>query len=262
MPLLEGERHRLWIRLLASLAVATLWVPLHGEAADRRPEDTSFKSVKPIYDYIQGTFSGEDLHLVQGTTVIRAGKAQATGVVDLEYRNSTWRLSDTVRLEFDGAVMDAQSAIAVFENGQLKTIEVQPAPAADAPTLPSPVHLEFDGAILDAHSALVNLVGNRIRTVRIQGSRGEPARFSHQFRNTSKRAHGRSATIDYDAPGRFVRFSGGTKFSYGTIESETEDAVIYSLASGTFEAEGETTTTIPREELVRPPRTPDRATAQ
>src|SRR4051812_44276395 len=69
--------------------------------------------------------------VTQGSTLLTAQKGQRSST-DGGNENSTWVFTGNVHLEFDGAVLDAQAATAVFVNNQLRSVDVQ----STAPQLP------------------------------------------------------------------------------------------------------------------------------
>ncbi len=80
-------------------------------------------------NFKNGTMSLRNMELRQGTgTFITATEGAATGVSENK-DNSIWTLKGVVHIEFDGAVLDADNAIAVFANGRLKSVDVKGSPA-------------------------------------------------------------------------------------------------------------------------------------
>jgi lipopolysaccharide transport protein LptA len=129
------------------------------------------------------------------------------------------------------------------------------------------VHIEFRDAILDAESAQMVFRGEELLSVQVKGSQ---ARFSHQFRQSGRRIHGRADAIDFDGRSGKVRFSGNTWYTDGRHEFST-DLVIYDIDDGSVADDGDTRTRVQgviRPDLeqdrqrVPPPRIPDRSTAQ
>jgi lipopolysaccharide transport protein LptA len=172
-----------------------------------------------------GTLESCDVILRQGAqTVIRAKNAAARGLSSEGLENTEWQ----------------------FSNG---------------------VHIEFDDAVLDADSATVLFADNRLKEVHVKGSKSEPARFSHQVKDTPRRNQGRAATIDYAAADSMLRLAGGTWYTDGRNEVNTA-SLIYSMNDGSFSnATGPNESdrvriTIRPDKRVPPPRTPDRATSQ
>lgn len=172
-----------------------------------------------------GTLESCDVVLRQGPgTVIQAKNAKATGLSSTGLEDGEWQ----------------------FSNG---------------------VHIEFDNAVLDADSARVVFADNRLKEVHVKGASAEPARFSHQVKDTPRRNQGRAATIDYDAAAATLRLAGGTWYSDGRNEVNTA-SLIYNMDDGSFSnATGPSESdrvriTIRPDKRVPPPRTPDRATSQ
>ncbi|MFO7325158.1 MAG: LptA/OstA family protein [Pseudomonadota bacterium] len=134
------------------------------------------------------------------------------------------------------------------------------------------VHLEFRGATLDADAAVMQFRGDRLLTVEVTGSR---AKFSHQPEGRTRRIDGEADTILFDTTTGIVRLSGSPFLTDGRADlRETE--LNYDINRGVvtddrdpgtrgegiirFErrADGEDAA----EQLVPPPRTPDRETAR
>jgi putative transposon-encoded protein len=61
--------------------------------------------------------------------LIKATRAQASGLVDFDYDNSHWVLSGKVHIEYEEFVMDAGSATVVFVDGLIRSIDVHGTPA-------------------------------------------------------------------------------------------------------------------------------------
>ncbi len=162
-----------------------------------------------------------------------------------------------MHLELDGAILEAQAATVVFADGRLRSAEVQPAPAPIPQPPKSPVHLEFSGAVLDAQSASVAFADGRMRSVQALGS---PAQFSHQFKGSPRRVHGRANKVDFDAIRNQVRFTGDTRYSDGSYALETQE-LYYNLGDGSFGAPTPSSGTR-TDERVPAPRTPDRTSAK
>jgi lipopolysaccharide transport protein LptA len=232
-------------------------------------EPIQINGFRPDFNSNAGTLSIETLELTQGRTLLKASKAEATGLVDGKYENSTWTLTDAVHMEFDGATLDAQSATVVFADGQVKSVRVQPG-ITQPQQAKHPVHLEFNNAVLDARNALVTFVENRVDTVRAEGT---PAQFSHQLKNSARRANGHAARIDYDAGKSLIHVSGDAWLTTGNIEFQLEDitqleAITYNLSDGSASSNSKFSGTFrPKDkpgadEKVPAPRTPDRGTAR
>jgi lipopolysaccharide transport protein LptA len=172
-----------------------------------------------------GTLESCDVVLRQGTgTLIQAKNAKARGLSSAGLEDGEWQFSDGVHIEFDNAVLDADSAMVVFAD-------------------------------------------NRLKEVHVKGASAEPARFSHQVKDTPRRNQGRAATIDYDSAGATLRLAGGTWYSDGRNEVNTA-ALVYNLNDGSFSnvtganESDRVILTIRPDKRVPPPRTPDRATSQ
>ncbi len=129
------------------------------------------------------------------------------------------------------------------------------------------VHIEFQDAVIDADSATVLFADNRLKEVHVKGATGQPARFSHQLKDSPRRNQGRAATIDYDSVAATLRLAGGTWYTDGRNEVNTA-SLIYNMNDGSFSnATGpgdsdRVRITIRPDKRVPPPREPDRANSQ
>jgi lipopolysaccharide export system protein LptA len=258
MAFLYPDRRPLgpWTALFAAGALL-LVQPGYPAGATREPIQVSGSN--PAMNYNTGTLSMEKLELTQGSTTLKADKAEAAGLVEGNYDNSTWQLTGAVHLEKDGAVLDAQSATITFAGGNLKSAQVQPDTAP--PQAKNAMHLEFNSTVLDARSALVTFAENRLSTVHAEGA---PAQFSHQLKSSARRVNGSATRIDYDAGKNHIRISGGVKFTDGSSQLQLADEGEgnYNLTTGVFSSDAQTIATFQPKDKVPAPRTPDRGTAR
>jgi lipopolysaccharide transport protein LptA len=241
--------------LIGSLAVAALLVagaPAIAAGIAREPIQWRAKGGLEGGDP-SGTLTLNLPEVRQGSTLLRAAKASATGI-EQSADNSTWELTGDVHLEFDGTVLDAHTATAVFANGQLSSVVVQ----ASTTQPQQPVRVQIKDATLDVDSASIALSGGRVATVQ---ARGGPARFSHLLKKNGRRANGRANRLDYDAGKNEITLSVDTSFSSGNHNFQTQK-VVYNLADGTYVAPEAASGSSQLNERVPAPRTPDRATAK
>ncbi|MET0281284.1 MAG: LptA/OstA family protein [Steroidobacteraceae bacterium] len=131
---------------------ATAWV-----AASR--DDIDVEGHSPDLNLNAGTLSLRDVKLRQGPgTYIKADSTSATGIAE-GYQNSRWEFRGAVHIEFDGAVLDADSAVAIFADSRIKSISVRGAPAnfshvlKDKRNLGRANNIDFDAASRDVHFA-------------------------------------------------------------------------------------------------------------
>jgi lipopolysaccharide transport protein LptA len=259
MALFPPDAHPIGPAGALAAVVALFWLaPVLGAGDTRETADWTYESKGPMSRTAAGNLTFNDLELRQGSTLLRATRAEATNFVDFKIKDSIWKLAGVVHVEFDGAVLDTQMATVVFADGRLKTIHVQATPT-QAPQQPqSPVHLEFNGGVLDAQAAEVTFADGRMTTVQAQGT---PAQFSHQLKNSARRMRGRAKNADYDANKRLMRLSGDGWYTDGTNEIETQ-SLTYNLADGSVNIEAPSRGTFRPDERIPAPRTPDRASAQ
>ncbi|MEO8315645.1 MAG: LptA/OstA family protein [Pseudomonadota bacterium] len=252
-------QNRSWHSRLWALAAATLQCLQPSLAAGVSNEKISVSA-----DSSTGNLSSDgkqtlELPIVrQGSTLLKALKAEVTSKGG-ESKDSTYKFTGDVHLEFDGAVMDAQSATAVFINNRLSSVDVM----TTAPGQPKKlVHVVFKSAVLDVDAATVALADGRIRTIQ---ARGTPSQFSYQLKKSGRRVNGRAGKIDYDAVKNAIRFSVDTWYTDGRSEAKTP-ALTYNFGTEimvtealdlTYDSEEDAP-----EERVPAPRTPDRASAK
>jgi lipopolysaccharide transport protein LptA len=240
--------------LLWLLTAATLqWLqPAHAAAIARdQPVQVSAESSQGV--------SLESMNLVnpvvtQGKTLLKALKGEGTSP-DGDAGNSTWKFTGDVHLEFDGAVMDAQAATAVFVNHRLVSVVVQ----STAPNLPKKlVHATLKTAVLDVDNATASLADGSIRTIQAVGA---PAQFSYQLKKQARRITGHADRVDYDGVKDSIRFSGDTGYTDGNSEF-TASALTYNFTDDTSGAVDVKSIIRPQQDRVPQPRTPDRASAK
>jgi lipopolysaccharide transport protein LptA len=241
--------------MIALAAAATLLGLQLASAAGERREPITVDSREGMSFNASGlTINAPQVR--QGSTVLRAAKARATNTED-GFKNSTWKFTGQVHLEFDGAVLDGEAATVVFVDGRLSSADVQSASAPPSRQPKKPVHVELNGAQLDVDTAAVAFAEGRIKTVQAQGS---PAIFSHLMKKTGRLANGRANRIHYDAGKSLMRLTEDAWFSYGGNIFDTQLAV-YNLEDGTYDI-GPFIGTHDPAERVPAPSIPDRATAK
>lgn len=125
------------VRRCAPLAVLALGAAglLPGSAvpAPTAPQlsraDIEVEGRNPVMNLNAGTLEMRDVRLQQDPgTVIEARQTAASGIAG-GYENSRWEFTGTVHIEFDGAILDADKATAVFADGRISTLQVNGAPA-------------------------------------------------------------------------------------------------------------------------------------
>jgi lipopolysaccharide transport protein LptA len=242
--------------LIAALAAASAMLFLQPAVAASDKCETKEWEVKSevMTRSVSEDLSVTDLKLSQCSTLLRASRADATGVKDGHIDNSTWKLTGAVHLEVDGAVMDAQAATIVLVNGLVHSVDV-PAQTAQQPK--KPVHVEFNSSVLDVDSATVAFTDGRIKTILALGS---PAQFSYVIKKSGRQVRGRAGRIDYDAGRNEMRFSIDTRYTDGSSEASAE-MLTYNIDDGSMTTRKASGTYRP-DEKVPAPRTPDRATAK
>lgn len=120
--------------LRALLAAGALLCLLPAQGAGLSDETVHVDGKGLTIDLNAGTKSMTDLKLRQGSTLIEAKQANGSDLAN-GHRNGTWKLSGGVHIEFDGALLDAETATVKFMDNKVKTIAVQGAPANFSHTL-------------------------------------------------------------------------------------------------------------------------------
>jgi lipopolysaccharide transport protein LptA len=120
--------------LRAILVAGTLLWLLPAHAASLSDEEIDVSGEGLVMNLNAGTKSMDNLKLRQGNTLVSAKHADGSGLAN-GHRNGTWELKGEVHIEFDGAVLDAETATVRFVDNRLKTVVVQGTPAVFAQTL-------------------------------------------------------------------------------------------------------------------------------
>ncbi len=127
---IQDSRRRGVLLLLAGCGLLTWLLP--GPAAQAPTARITASNKGPVsFNLKAGTQTLEqDVELRQAPdTLIRADKADGTNLLDGSFDNGHWVLSGAVHIEFNGAMLDADSATVIFEGGHIHSIEVQGSPA-------------------------------------------------------------------------------------------------------------------------------------
>jgi lipopolysaccharide transport protein LptA len=133
-PLHPERRWRDLLRALIATA-ALLWLlPLHAAAISNEEIQVSGEGL--VWNLNAGTRSMNKAVLRQGNTLVTADRAEGSGLANGQ-RNSTWEFKGKVHIEFDGAVLDAESATVKFADNRLRTVVVGGKPANFSQTLRS-----------------------------------------------------------------------------------------------------------------------------
>jgi hypothetical protein len=119
------------LRVMALLAGLSLLTPA-GAAQHTAPVTEANIDVEgstPKVNLNAGTWMMRDVTLRQGPgTLIRAQETSASGLSE-SYQNSQWEFKGTVHIEFNGAVLDADSAVAQFADNRIQQVRVMGSPA-------------------------------------------------------------------------------------------------------------------------------------
>lgn len=254
MALMHPDKR--WRSLMTALAAATALTGVEPVFTAGISREEILVNVKDgaEFDGVSRIMTMKQPVVTQGTTLLRATIATATNTEN-GFRNSTFRFDGSVHLEFDGAVVDAQAATAVFADGRLSSIDVR---AVRGQQSGKPGRMEFNGAVVDVDTAVVSFNAGRINTIQAQGS---PARFSHVLKKNQRRASGHASRIEYDAGKSMLSLSGDTWFSVDDFEYKDAAWVTYNLAEGSYKADSGSISQ-KRDERVPAPRTPDRTSAK
>jgi lipopolysaccharide transport protein LptA len=128
-PFLPDLRRRALLAVLALAAVGLL--PAAALPAPSAPVFSRAEIEIDGRDLVTnpnaGTLTLRDVRVTQGPGTLIKAQNGATAIAD-GYQNSRWEFIGTVHIEFDGAVVDADKAIAVFADGRIQTLQVDGAP--------------------------------------------------------------------------------------------------------------------------------------
>lgn len=116
--------------VLAGCGVFAALVPALAARAPSASIELSYKG-RMYLNLNAGTQQLEqDVTLRQAPdTLIRADKAEGSNLPDGDYDNGHWKLSGQVHIEFNGVVLDADSATVAFADGRIRSINVLGKPA-------------------------------------------------------------------------------------------------------------------------------------
>jgi lipopolysaccharide transport protein LptA len=120
----DFQLHRKAIALLAAMGLFAA-----ASAAEAPQADIDVEGSNPRVNLNVGTLLMNDVTVRQGPgTLIRAKSTSARGLAE-GYDNSQWEFKDDVHIEFDGAILDANSAVVQFAENRVRSIVVTGAPA-------------------------------------------------------------------------------------------------------------------------------------
>lgn len=218
----DSRRHG---RFRAFLTAGALFCLLPALGAGISEETVHIDGEGLNIDLNAGTKSLANLKLRQGTTLIEARQANGSDLAN-GHRNGTWNLTGGVHIEFDGALLDAESATVKFMENRLKTIAVQGAPANFSHTLRN------SGQRIQGRSVRINYDTG---TSEVQFNGGTAFQDGTYKFNTE-------AELTYNIKNGIVRTPQGSR-SEGTYQPQEKEAPS-------------------PDRQVPPPRTPDRTSAQ
>jgi lipopolysaccharide transport protein LptA len=116
---------------LAVLALAAIGL-LSGLASSAVPAvsnaDIQIKGRNLVTNPGTGRLTMQDVEVTRDPGTLIKAQSAATAIAD-GYENSRWEFTGKVHAEFDGAVLDADKATAVFANGRIQSLQVNGAPA-------------------------------------------------------------------------------------------------------------------------------------
>jgi lipopolysaccharide transport protein LptA len=95
-------------------------------AEDRSQLPITFKARSSDFDYKNNVLVFDDVTIVQGTILITAERAQASG---LDFEDSGWEFSGTVRITMPDAALASDTARVRFSKGEIQSATVTGLPA-------------------------------------------------------------------------------------------------------------------------------------
>jgi lipopolysaccharide transport protein LptA len=217
------ERRRRGL-LRAFLAAGALLCLLPAHAAGISDEEIDVSGDGLVMNINAGTESMDNLELRQGNTLIKAKHAEGSSLANGR-RNGSWVLKGEVHIEFDGAVLDADSATVKFVDNRLKTVVVLGKPASFSHTLRNS-----------------------------ERGQGTAEKIDYDAGTSDVRFSGRTA-FQFDT----YRFKNEVEVRYN-LKDGTVRTPQGSRSEGTYQPTEKQAP--PADTQVPPPRTPDRTTAQ
>lgn len=129
-PSFPDSRRRRLLTVLAGCGALSWLAPSFGARAPASNIEVHAKG-RVRWNFNEGTqVLEQDVELRQAPdTLIRADRAEGSNLPDGNFDNGHWILSGAVHIEFDGAVLDADSATVQFADGRIESIQVQGTPA-------------------------------------------------------------------------------------------------------------------------------------
>ncbi len=114
-------------RLSAAAAFGlALGVACAAQAQEREQLPIELRAESQDFDYRNGVLQFDTITITQGQVRITADKAVATG---LDFEDSTWKFSGTVRISMPEAALASETASVRFAGGQVAAATVTGAPA-------------------------------------------------------------------------------------------------------------------------------------
>jgi lipopolysaccharide export system protein LptA len=126
----RDKRRRILLAMLMGGATLTCMLPGLAARAPAASIQVHNKGQAQM-DFNAGTqLLEQDVTIRQAPdTFIRADKAEGSNMTDGNFDNGHWVLSGKVHIEFEGTVLDANSATVIFEDSRIQSIVVQGTPA-------------------------------------------------------------------------------------------------------------------------------------
>jgi lipopolysaccharide transport protein LptA len=219
-PSIPDRRRRGPLLALATAGALCLLAATAGAAEPAEP--IKVDGTDQVLNFTAGTLSLRDVVLRQGkTTLISAAETSAEGISQ-NSANSRWNLKGKVHVEFRGAILDADTAVAEFADGRIKSIRMVGAPTRFSHALKSDAQRNQGRATSVTYDAATSML-----------------RFTGDVWYSDGRNEARTESATYNLDDGEMR----------TLNSQGGD-------------KGRVQMTIRPDKRVPPPRTPERGTAQ
>lgn len=168
----------------------------------------------------------EEVSIRRGGLGISADNANTS---QLDFADSTWVFSGSVKIYGEGAEVTAQRAEMKFANHRLQQATITGTPAV--------LSLEDEAVVrVDAAEAVVTFTDDNLSNVTL---RGKPARFEHRIANPEMTiTHGSAGRLIYDLAGSTITLASNAWVAQGENEIRGEE-ITYDIAAQRIVAGGE-----------------------
>jgi len=128
----QAHRARAWAGLVAGSLLALsphatpAQAPAQPAAGKRAEQPVTVEASSSEFDYRKGQLVFRNVKVTQGDTIVEAVQANATG---LEFQNSRWSFTGSVRVAVPGGFLTSDQATVSFSNNVITRVEILGKPA-------------------------------------------------------------------------------------------------------------------------------------